>query len=269
VAGSISVIDILLFCLNVCQTGQEIVEAFGLPLQDKQRLFNFETITNYLRTDTKLAAAFSTDNARFIANYSKREALPMIPPNSTIKQLLDILSTSHRVAVVDNQNLVNYITQSDAIEYLHNNKDLLGGIANKSIGALHIAEKKVISVQQTAPVLEAFKKMILDKVSGIAVVNEKNEIIGCISAHDIRGITGTGELLEHLYHPYAEYKNIMDSIKVISKAQVIKNTAQTSLGEVVETFVKEKVHRIFVTDDHNHAVGVISLGDVLKCVSEQ
>jgi len=62
--GSVSVLDIMLFCLNVCQTGQEIVTAFGLPVES--RMVNFDNITNYLREDTQLASLFASDQASFI-----------------------------------------------------------------------------------------------------------------------------------------------------------------------------------------------------------
>jgi len=251
----------------VCQTGQEIVQAFGLPIEDQAKLANFDKITNYLRVDPALSAAFASNNAQFITNYSKREALPVVHPDTDIKHLFRVLSTSHRAAVLDNQKLVNYITQSDCVEYIHKH-NLLGPLASKTIQSLQLASKSVVTFKHTEPVVEAFKKMFTEKVSGVGVVDEKEKLIGCISAHDIRAITGSGELLEHLYQPYDAYKKLMETLKVATKAQIIKASADATLGEVVETMVKEKVHRVFITDEANNATGVITLGDILKCVAE-
>jgi len=267
VSGSISVVDILLFCLNVCQTGQEIVRAFGLPIEQESKMVKFDGITNYLRTDPALAAAFSSDKAKIITNYSKREALPIVHLDSTVKALIGILASSHRAAVIDHKKLVNYITQSDAVEFIHQHR-LVGPIGTKTVEALQIASKNVVTINQDQPVVNAFSKMIIHKVSGVGVVNGAGELVGCISAHDIRAVTGSGELLEHLYHSYNEYRQIMDSLKVPTKPQIIKANAQTNLNQVIDTLVKEKVHRLFVTDQHNHAIGVVSLGDVLRCISE-
>jgi len=182
--------------------------------------------------------------------------------------VIGILGTSHRVVVIEDKKLNNYITQSDIIEYIHKN-GLIGPLGADSVEALQIASKNVITVKQEQPVVEAFSKMVIHKISGVGVVNGAGEIIGCISAHDIRGVTGSGELLEHLYQNYIEYRKIMDSLKVQTKAYLISTTAQTNLNQIMEIFVKEKVHRIFVTDQQNHAVGIISLGDVLRCISDK
>lgn len=56
----------MLFCLNVCQTGQEIVAAFGLPVES--RMVNFEQITNFLREDKALGNLFASDQASFITS---------------------------------------------------------------------------------------------------------------------------------------------------------------------------------------------------------
>jgi len=226
-------------------------------------MVNFEQITNYLRTDPNLAIAFRGDNAQFITNYSKREPLPVVRPDSTIQQLIGILATSHRAVVLDNQTLVNYITQSDLVEYLHIN-NLLGASGSKSIDELNLATKDVVTIKHTEPVIEAFKKMILQKVSGVAVIDVNNSLIGCVSAHDIRAITNSGELLEHLYEPFSEYRKVMEALKVPTKPQTVKTTGNTSLNQVVDMIIKEKVHRVFVTNDSNNVVGIITLSDVIR-----
>jgi len=254
----------MLFCINVCQTGQEIVAAFGLPIES--RMVNFDQITNYLREDSSLGNLFASDKATFITNYSKRESLPVVHTNTTLAQLLSILSTSHRVVVCEGKNLLNYVTQSDAIEFIHK-RNLLGPSAKKSVEALQLATKAVVSINETELVIEAFKKMVTEKVSGVAVVNDQNKLVGCVSAHDIRAITSTGELLEHLYETYAKYREIMHALKVPTKPHIIKANSSTSMEEIVNIIVKEKVHRVFLTDNLDQVSGVISLTDVLRCVS--
>jgi len=264
VTGSISVVDIVLFCINVCQTGQEIVAAFGLPIES--RMVNFDHITNYLREDNSLGSLFASDKATFITNYSKRESLPVVRMNTTLPQLLSVLSTSHRVVVCEGKNLQNYITQSDAVEFIHK-RNLLGPTAKQTVDALQLATKKVVTINDTELVIEAFKKMVTEKVSGVGVVNDQNKLVGCVTAHDIRAITSTGELLEHLYETYSKYRDIMQTLKVPTKPQIIRANSSTTLEGVVNTIVKEKVHRVFLTDNNDQVSGVISLSDVLRCVS--
>jgi len=168
--------------------------------------------------------------------------------------------------VCEGKTIVNYITQSDAVEFIFKNK-MLGPAASKTVESLNVATKNVITVKQTEMVIEAFKKMVLEKVSGVGVVDDDNKLVGCISAHDIRAVTSSGELLEHLYQPYDQYRAIMNTLKVPTKAHVIKASASTTLQGVLEIILKEKVHRVFLADSTDHPTGIISLADILRCVS--
>jgi len=211
---------------------------------------NFDQITNFLREDSSLGNLFGSDKASFITNYSKREALPVVRPSCAMNQLMSILSTSHRVVVCEGKNILNYITQSDALDFLHK-QNLLGPVAKHSVEALAIATKKVVTIKSSELVIEAFKKMVVEKVSGVGVVDEEtNKLVGCVSAHDIRAITSSGELLEHLYQPYPKYRDIMNTLKVPTKPYVVKTNSATTLEGVVSIFVNERVHRVFSHRPH-------------------
>jgi len=126
----------------------------------------------------------------------------------------------------------------------------------------------VITIKDTELVAEGFKKMILEKVSGVGVVDSENKLVGCLSATDIRGISHHGDLLEHILLDYHKYRETMADLKIPIKTDIIKATANATLQSVIDTVISERVHRVFITEG-NHLTGVISLTDILKCISEQ
>jgi hypothetical protein len=71
------------------------------------------------------------------------------------------LSTSHRVVVCEGKNIINYITQSDAVEFAHKNK-LLGPSASKTAQELHLGTQTVSTIKNSELVVEAFKKMVIE-----------------------------------------------------------------------------------------------------------
>ena len=45
-------------------------------------------------------------------------------------------------------------------------------------------------------------------------------------------------------------------------------TPKKNFGDVVAEGVSTKAHRIYVVDEHQNPIGVISLGDVLEAISK-
>jgi CBS domain-containing protein len=67
----------------------------------------------------------------------------------------------HRVPVVDeNRNLVNLITQSQLVRFLHQNLDRIGPKVDKPVAEMEGVFHEVVSIQHDQKALEAFKLMV-------------------------------------------------------------------------------------------------------------
>jgi len=106
--------------------------------------------------------------------------------------------------------------------------------------------------------------MVINKVSGVGVVNEEGKLVGQVSAHNIRSMKASGEMMDYLYKPYTEYKLILAK-KFQVPLSPITVSSSTPLKEVVDTLLSNKIHRVFVVDD-NQLTGVISFSDIIKTV---
>eukprot|EP01124_Arcella_intermedia_P023153 TRINITY_DN3611_c0_g1_i1.p1 TRINITY_DN3611_c0_g1~~TRINITY_DN3611_c0_g1_i1.p1 ORF type:complete len:314 (+),score=70.27 TRINITY_DN3611_c0_g1_i1:115-1056(+) len=256
--GVVGIVDIILFALNICETSQELVKYFKAP--GTPEFVDFHEIKNYL-VDSDIQKAFGIDSALFLTNYSRKDLLSVLPPGTSVGEVANGLVENHRVAIGD-AKLEQFITQSDLVRVIHEKK-LFGGLENKTVKELSLGTASVITIKNTERVVEAFKKIVIKKITGVGVVDENNKIVGQVSSSDIKCISTTGEMIQQLYLTYPEYrKNLEETYKVPLKTITVSesDTFQT----VIATLVSNKLHRVFVAGEDNSLISVISLTDIIK-----
>jgi len=262
--GSISLIDVVFFTINVCQTSQELAKYFGLPPENKAPDFvDFENIKNFLTPDANIQQSTIADSAQFITNYSHQNLLQVLRPDSTFRDVVNVLRSAHRVAIGDDQ-IVNYVSQSEVVKLLKE-RGAYNALSSKTIEELQLGSKNVLSIKDTQKVIEAFKLIVTHKVTGVAVVDDNGQLQGQISISDIRNITTSGEMLPRLYETYHPYRKILVE-KYNAPPKMITVPTGVTLSQVIDTIVTNSLHRVFVVDKDNHLISVITLTDLLKLV---
>jgi len=261
--GCIGIIDIVNFTLNVCQTGQELAHFFGFPVQETNEYVNFDQIKNYLKPENNVQQTVPSDSAQFITNFSHQNLLTVLQPNCSFRDVVAALTKSHRIAIGDD-SIQNYVSQSEVVKLLAE-KNAFAPFGSKTLKELNLGNNHVIHVKENVRVVEAFKLMIINKISGVAVVNDQNQLIGQISSSDIRNISKTGEMVQRLYETYAPYrKNLVEKYQAPEKLITVHSGSQFS--EVLDVIVKNRLHRIFVVGENSNLESVISLTDLLKLI---
>jgi len=120
--------------------------------------------------------------------------------------------------------------------------------------------------------VEAFKKIWDNKVSGLACVDEDGKLKGNVSASDLRfvefkAITEKVFQFHQLYQPIKQFlKTSHDLTRQDLKSfedtfEVMKGE---TMGTVLAMIVTNHTHRVFVVDDFQKPLAVISLCDVLQ-----
>jgi len=132
----------------------------------------------------------------------------------------------------------------------------IGNIAVSTVGQLRLGYRKVHSITLETKVISAFRAMIENHVSGLAVLHD-NEIVGNISASDIKELGFEFNLFSRLFVSIKEFFG--ENMKPLQSV-----TPQTKFKDVVTLFLKNKVHRVYVVDEKD-VVGVITPSDILKC----
>jgi len=107
------------------------------------------------------------------------------------------------------------------------------------------------------------------QVSGLPVVDEENKVIASISASDLKASTEK-TLIFDVHTPLREYlSNCNRLFKKDPNSKPITCTIKSTLCEVIAKLVKNHIHRIFVVDDNNTLIGVLSLCDVITAIRNQ
>lgn len=174
----------------------------------------------------------------------------------------------HRVPVVDSQNvLVSVVTQSKLVDFAANNLNLLGLLRFKPLykipGILHEVEK----IYRNEPTIRAFDRMLSKNITGVAVVDEQNRLVGNISARDLKFIDSDGKWWARLLATAGEYLHWMNFLLPDpnrSKGAIF--VTPTDTFEIVLKFLtKYHIHRVYIVNNEidMQPVGVIGLKEVL------
>ena len=95
----------------------------------------------------------------------------------------------HRVPIIDDgadRSLINLVTQSQFLRFLNANKAVLGKKGSKTLRECQQFFKKIVTVAEKTMVVDAFKVMVDGHITGLAVVNDKGELVGNLSSRDVK-----------------------------------------------------------------------------------
>jgi len=200
---------------------------------------------------------------------------PFVPVELDTGSLLDpmLLCGLHairRVPVVKSAgDIHNIVTQSALVQTLSANLDQkrFHPVSKKTLKELNLGDpKKVLSVKSSAKLKDAFDIIRDADVSAVPVLDESGVVIGNISARDVRYIVGSAKLYKLLKMPISTYLEVVTDGRVHS---AITCKPDATMEKVIRLLVENRIHRIYVTDDADKPVRVISLRDIItKFVKE-
>lgn len=212
----------------------------------------------------------------------------------------------HRLALFNKDGrITNVISQSDIVRFLNEHSDKLGELANQTAEQLGWASKPLIGVQPEQPAIAAMELMVDHGISAVAVMSNDGKLIGNFSVSELRTIMSehfgslalpVGEFLA-LEHgtEYGGYTiqsqqdeegldvEVQQSAGVkfahsrstrarphtpgsqVGQALVVVPPSYT-LAQILAQLVGNRLHRIYVVGPDDHALGVVTLTDVLRTV---
>ena len=116
-----------------------------------------------------------------------------------------------------------------------------------------IMTRDVITIQVEAPLREALFKLIRNRISGLPVVNQKNEIVGIITEKDMLNFILSGSL------PQTVVKEAMTK-------EVIFFPPDTPYEKLCLSLIEHNFRRIPIVEGKK-VVGIVSRRDLLREVS--
>jgi len=219
--------------------------------------FGKETLVKNTNLDALHDFQEATVNDIMQYPYSKKVNVHSIERNTSLFTALELLSKPgvHRIPILGNENdVVGVITQSGVVAWLAKNLDKLGPLKEMKVSQMQAAHQYVLSVMADDWALDAFQLIKVGGVSGVAVIDEEGQLIGNLSAKDIKRISSSGRMYERLFGPVREFIE-NDPIFV---------TLDDTLERVITEIHENGIHRIYVVDENLAPLGVISLRDVIS-----
>ncbi|CAK7328472.1 unnamed protein product [Dovyalis caffra] len=218
----------------------------------------------------------STTVGSILKSYRWTPVLP-VATNSSMLSVLLLLSKYRlrNVPVIEpgKPDIKNFITQSAVIQGLERCKgrdwfDCIAGQTISDAGLPFMSADEVISVQSNELILESFKKMKENKIGGLPVVEGPNKkIIGNLSIRDIKHLLLEPELFSNFrQHRVVDFMNTISTTKETGRVvPPITCKPDATLGSLIHTLASKSVHRIYVVNQSEEVMGVITLRDVISC----
>jgi len=265
VIGMLSVNDL---AAEIIQIADTVAPGFRPSIRD-------EKIEDAVRL-VEMQEMWATQSALTVANLSKKNPVVALPYDSTMWDVVVKLAVDgcHSVIIKsrNDDGIAAVISQSLVVKVLFQHLDKFPTIAKKTVQQVvqlnRVPAPEIVSIMEDELTLEAFRKIVKARVSGIGVLNHHRKIIGVISASDIRMIAPDAGLNVLLYVTAGEFIKRTQSLNAMTVAPVVSVTAIDTVGMVMEKMIDNGIHRLFVVRTHhgmeeNVLVDVISLRDVL------
>ncbi len=113
----------------------------------------------------------------------------------------------------------------------------------------------VITVKADTPIYEALYLLTRNKISGIPVVDEDEEVIGVLSEKDVLNILFDKKL------------DVKSTVEDYMSRDVICFTEDDSAIDVCKFFIRSNIRRVPITKD-NKLVGIVSRADIIPLILE-
>jgi len=231
---------------------------------------NFQDEEHLKKVLEKVKKTFFKTPIKQVMNISKRNDYKPVNAD-TLFSSEDVLgrlaSGTHRIPVIDgDKHIINYITQGHVIELVAENINHFKNKMEKTVANMGIGLREVITINEDQNAIEAFIKMHQNKVSGIAVVDADNKLIGSLSVSDLKYI-----LVDEIFFGLAE--SAMDFVAHCRQQNMkefspsISVDKNTTLERIVGKFAKTHVQRFFIVDENKHLIGVFSITEALKAAT--
>jgi CBS domain-containing protein len=205
-----------------------------------------------------------------IIDLSKRNPLCQVLKTSPLWECISLFQRGlHRVVVTNEERkIVGILSQSDVVRFLAGKMDEHYSFFGKTVEELNLGTYSLITVRDTQPTIAALKILYEHKVSAVAVVNKEGILVGNLSASDLKGATIVTDS-DQGADPFGSlFLPVITFLKQggMTKFPVGTCTRNTAFNFVLLRILALRVHRLWIVDEKEHPIGVISLTDIMKAL---
>ncbi|KAG0163778.1 cell separation during budding [Apophysomyces sp. BC1015] len=181
---------------------------------------------------------------------------------------------THRVCVLKPEgDIKGILSQSTVVKFLYNRRHQfpeIEAIMNKTLRQLHLGESDVIAVNADSLVMDALSTMSQHGISSVAVLGHMGIVLGNISMTDVKVVLRSYRH-QVLWNTCFQFVSLVRTQQGIDDGEdrlpVFDVRLDTTLGFAVAKLLATKSHRVWVTDERDRAIGVVSLTDIMRVIA--
>lgn len=225
-----------------------------------------------------------SETVQNVMNLSGRNPMIPLPYNSTLYDAVEILAQGiHRMPLMspNNDDVIAIVSQSLVIQFLADHLDKLGEKPKLLVHQILAHEERdavadpmavrnpyhIVSVAQDDLVIDAFRKIRDEQISGVAVLDQRTRyrMEGVISTSDIKSVIIPGVGFHSLLYGQAgEFIKFLQQQNDTTVGPIIACTPIETLGMAVTKLVDNGIHRVFVvrsyrTEEHPTLLGNVPM----------
>ncbi|KAK4509144.1 uroporphyrin-III C-methyltransferase [Mucor velutinosus] len=209
---------------------------------------------------------------KLASDLSQKNPFYSIMPEATLLSAVEEFAYgTHRVCVLNpDGSIKGILSQSTVAKYIFDNQRHFPDIEcmmNKTLRQLGLGVSDVIAVNADSPVLDALALMSKHGISSVAVLGHMGVVLGNISMTDVKHVMKS-------YRHQLLWKTCFQFVSLVRTQQGIDDgqdrlpvfdvRLDTTLGFAVAKLLATKSHRVWVIDERERAIGVVSITDVMR-----
>ncbi|KAF2074460.1 hypothetical protein CYY_004242 [Polysphondylium violaceum] len=218
-----------------------------------------------------LSIAFLHTSISNIMDISKKDQFTVVLEEQSLLEVLKLYSKGiHRVALLSVfSDIETIVSQSNVINFISNNVSLLSGVKDLKISQLLpmlVSRESLITTKDSDLTICSFKSMKTNHVSAVPVLDSNKSIVGTLSINDLYGLKER-KVNQALLKPTLEFIQNKDTDPNKNKPlNPVVLKLDDTFKDAIELLSKYKVHRVWVVDEHNTPLSVISLTDICNII---
>jgi len=179
----------------------------------------------------------------------------------------------HRMALINNQNkIISILTQSMVISLFDQNLNQFPSLRNYKVRRLLPGlTSTLITCNDNDLAIDAFQKIIENKIRGLPIIDKKGILVDTISIRDLRVIGTNTQNYYRLWSTVLELKHIVrKEFSQQTPHKPITVTKEDTFEAVLRKMDDGNIHRVYVVENNNNGdpipSHVISQRDILRFV---
>jgi len=248
--GLIDLVDICAFVVKLWDTHQEV---------------------NSIKFEKLFWESLRWKTAGDVMNYSKMNDCHFLTEKATFKDVLRTLSLPgvHRVPIMGRGGLFDvhakrplkrFLTQSDLIRFAALHLSDFGSTLDRPVYTA-VGTYPAVCVSRECRTIDAWREMLLRKISSLGVKGDDGKLIGEITVHDI-GYVVTAKPGVELTSPVERF--LQDITTSGDRGRAVTRKKSDSVRKVISSMYKYHVHCVYIIDGDDEVLGVVSLSDICR-----